>query len=59
LFRRGNQRDNAKTNKQYNYNKTWEPTVNKSDTPEHMAMQHGKPWEHAVNNPGICGLVYM
>ena len=33
--------------------------MNKSDTPEHMAMQHGKPWDHAVNKHGIRGLVYM
>ena len=24
-----------------------------------MAMQHNKPWDHAVNTPGNPGLVYM
>ena len=55
----GNQRDNTKTPKQDNSNKTWEPIENKSDSPDNMAMQHSKPWDHAVNTPGNPGLVYM
>ena len=55
----GNKRDNAKNPQQDNSNKTWEPTENKPDTPEYKAMQHSKPWDHAVNTPGNPGLVYM
>jgi hypothetical protein len=57
--RLGNKRDNVKTTKQDNFNKTLEPTVNKSDTPEHMAMQHGKLWDHAANRPGNPGPLYI
>jgi hypothetical protein len=38
--RRGNKRDYVNTTKQANSIKTLEPIVNKSDTPEHMVMQH-------------------
>ena len=57
--KRGNICNNVKATTQYNSNKTWEPTVNKSDTPEPMAMQHGKPRDHAVNKPGNPGLAYI
>ena len=57
--KRGNKLDNAKNPKLDNSNKTLEPTVNKIDTPENMAMQHSKPWDHAVNTPRNPEHVYM
>jgi FtsZ-interacting cell division protein ZipA len=57
--KRGNKRDNAKTPKHDNSKKTWEPTVNKTGTPENTTMPHSKPWDHTVNAPGNPENVYM
>lgn len=56
--KRCHKRDYVKTTKQENSNETRERTANKTDTLDHMAMQHGKPRNHAVSKPGNPGLVY-